>query len=49
MKKIKCYNGMRHSVGLPVRGQRTKSNFRRSKAKSKGKATIGVKKKAGKK
>jgi len=49
MQKIKCYKGMRHAVGLPVRGQRTKSNFRRSKSKSKGKATIGVKKKAGKK
>jgi small subunit ribosomal protein S13 len=40
MKKIKCYKGVRHLWGLPVRGQRTKSNFR----KNKGKAT-GVKKK----
>lgn len=31
MKKIKSYRGLRHSRGLPVRGQRTKSNFRPSK------------------
>ena len=43
MKKIKCYKGMRHSVGLPVRGQRTKSNFR--KTKSRGKGSLGVQKK----
>ena len=41
MKKIKCYRGMRHAFGLPVRGQRTKSNFR----KNKGKVT-GVKRKS---
>jgi small subunit ribosomal protein S13 len=43
LKKIKCYRGSRHSAGLPVRGQRTKSNFR----KNKGKLSLGVKKKAG--
>ncbi len=42
MKMIKSYRGMRHAFGLPVRGQRTKSNFR----KNKGKVT-GVKRKAG--
>lgn len=42
LKKIKCYRGNRHSRGLPCRGQRTKSNFR----KNKGKAT-GVKKRSG--
>ena len=31
MKKIKSYKGVRHSLGLPVRGQRTRSNFRRNK------------------
>tara|TARA_Y100000310_G_C20314345_1_gene637713 strand:- start:111 stop:632 length:522 start_codon:yes stop_codon:yes gene_type:complete len=41
MKKIRSYRGVRHGVGLPVRGQRTKSNFRRNK----GKASLGVKKK----
>ncbi len=43
MKKIKCYRGIRHIRGLPVRGQRTKSNFR----KNKGKGSLGVKKKKG--
>jgi len=29
MKKIKSYKGIRHQLGLPVRGQRTKSSFRK--------------------
>ncbi len=40
MKKIKSYKGLRHAVGLTVRGQRTKSNFRRNKGK-----VVGVKRK----
>jgi len=28
MKKVRSYKGKRHEVGLPVRGQRTKSTFR---------------------
>ena len=28
LKVIKCYRGVRHSQGLPVRGQKTKSNAR---------------------
>jgi|AntAceMinimDraft_17_1070374.scaffolds.fasta_scaffold34682_4 small subunit ribosomal protein S13 len=36
LKKIKSYKGIRHSVGLPVRGQRTKSNFRRNRKKGSG-------------
>ncbi len=28
MKEIGCYRGARHSKGLPVRGQRTKTNNR---------------------
>ena len=32
LKKIKCYKGIRHSLGLPVRGQRTKSHFRKGPA-----------------
>jgi len=43
MKKIRSYRGVRHGIGLPVRGQRTKSNFRRNK----GKTSLGVAKKAG--
>jgi small subunit ribosomal protein S13 len=41
MKKIRSYRGVRHGIGLPVRGQRTKSNFRRNK----GKVSLGVAKK----
>lgn len=40
MKKIKSYKGVRHSLGLPVRGQRTRSNFRKNKGK-----VMGVKRK----
>ncbi len=36
LKKIKSYRGIRHSAGLPVRGQRTKSNFRKNKRKGAG-------------
>ncbi len=38
LKKIKCYRGIRHMSGLPSRGQRTKSNFRKNKGK-----VVGVK------
>lgn len=41
MKMIRCYKGTRHMAGLPVRGQSTKSNFRRNKGKG-----LGVKRKA---
>ncbi len=42
MRKIKSYKGIRHSMGLPVRGQRTRSSFRKGRSvgvskKSKGK------------
>ncbi len=36
LKKIKSYKGIRHGAGLPVRGQRTKSHFRKNKAKGAG-------------
>jgi small subunit ribosomal protein S13 len=32
LKKIKCFRGLRHSTGQPVRGQRTKSHFRENKS-----------------
>tara|TARA_Y100000310_G_scaffold110664_1_gene109100 strand:- start:3994 stop:4443 length:450 start_codon:yes stop_codon:yes gene_type:complete len=32
MKKIKSYKGIRHMFNLPVRGQRTKGNFRKGKS-----------------
>jgi len=41
LKKIKAYRGIRHMLGLPVRGQRTRSNFR----KNKGKIHLGVQRK----
>ncbi|MFH1408996.1 MAG: 30S ribosomal protein S13 [Nanoarchaeota archaeon] len=36
LKKVKAYRGMRHAFGLPSRGQKTKSNFRRNKGKVTG-------------
>jgi small subunit ribosomal protein S13 len=36
LKMIKCYRGIRHMMGLPMRGQRTKSNFRRNRTKGSG-------------
>ncbi len=32
MKRMRCYRGIRHERGLPVRGQRTRSNGRRGLA-----------------
>lgn len=40
---IGCYRGMRHRKGLPVRGQRTRSNARTRKGPKK---TVGAKKQA---
>lgn len=37
MRKLKTYKGVRHSAGLPVRGQRTRGSFRKGK-------TVGVSK-----
>ncbi len=31
MKRSRTYKGIRHELGLPVRGQRTKSTFRKNK------------------
>jgi len=39
---IGCYRGIRHRIGLPVRGQRTKNNTRTRKGKRK---TVANKKK----
>ena len=35
-----CYRGIRHRRGLPVRGQRTKTNARTRKGKRKGAVTM---------
>ena len=39
MKRLKTYKGVRHGLGQPVRGQRTKSHFRTG-------SSVGVMKKA---
>lgn len=31
LKELKCYRGMRHNLGLPVRGQLTRKNGRTAK------------------
>lgn len=41
LRRLKTYRGMRHSYGQPVRGQRTRSNFRKGRA-------VGVMKKSDK-
>ena len=40
---IGCYRGIRHRIGLPVRGQSTKNNARTRKGRKK---TVANKKKA---
>lgn len=42
LKEIKCYRGLRHHVGLPTRGQNTRTNSRTRKGKRK---TVGGQKK----
>ncbi|MCS7162611.1 MAG: 30S ribosomal protein S13 [Bacteroidia bacterium] len=44
--EIGCYRGLRHKLGLPVHGQRTRTNARTRKGKRK---TVAGKKKAPKK
>ncbi len=45
MKKIRSYKGVRHMLGGPVRGQRTRSKFRKNKGQVMGvkKAKVGKK------
>ncbi len=38
LMRIKCYRGVRHQMGLPVRGQRTRTGFRKG-------MTVGVQRK----
>lgn len=42
LMEIGCYRGIRHRRGLPVRGQRTRTNARSRKG---GKRTVGIRKK----
>ncbi len=39
LKKIRSYRGLRHALGLPTRGQKTRSHFRENK---KSRVTVGV-------
>lgn len=43
LKDIGCYRGIRHRIGLPLRGQRTRTNARTRKGRKK---TVAGKKKA---
>ncbi len=43
LMEIRCFRGIRHTRGLPTRGQRTRSNARTRKGKAK---TVAGKKKA---
>lgn len=43
LMEISCYRGVRHRKGLPLRGQRTKTNARTKRG---GKRTVANKKKA---
>jgi small subunit ribosomal protein S13 len=47
LMEIGCYRGLRHRRGLPVRGQRTKTNARTRKGPKR--MSVAGKKKAGKK
>ena len=40
LQGIKCYRGIRHRRGLPVRGQRTRTNARTRKGPRKGAAAL---------
>ncbi|MBI2345258.1 30S ribosomal protein S13 [Candidatus Dependentiae bacterium] len=49
LQEIGCYRGLRHKRGLPVRGQRTKTNARTRKGPRKAGSAIALKKKIAKK
>jgi small subunit ribosomal protein S13 len=49
LQEIGCYRGLRHKRGLPVRGQRTKTNARTRKGPRKAGSAVAMKKKIAKK
>lgn len=49
LQEIGCYRGLRHKKGLPVRGQRTKTNARTRKGPRRAGSTIALKRKITKK
>jgi len=40
LSAIRCYRGLRHQRGLPVRGQRTQTNARTRKGNRRGPAVV---------
>jgi small subunit ribosomal protein S13 len=44
LTSIRCYRGLRHIKGLPVRGQRTSTNARTRKG---GRKTVGIQRRKG--
>lgn len=44
LKGIRSYRGLRHATGKPVRGQKTRSHFRKNRKKGVGVKKKGVKK-----
>ena len=49
LQEIGCYRGLRHKRGLPVRGQRTKTNARTRKGPRRKGGAISLKRKVSKK
>ena len=49
LQEIGSYRGLRHKKGLPVRGQRTKTNARTRKGPRKAGSAVALKKKIAKK
>lgn len=49
LQEIKCYRGTRHLKGLPVRGQRSRTNARTRKGPKKAGSAVAMKRKATKK
>ena len=49
LQEIGCYRGLRHKKGLPVRGQRTKTNARTRKGPRRAGCAVALKRKVTKK
>ncbi len=41
LKRIRSYRGLRHNMGLPTRGQRTRTNSRNARGSSGHRRTVG--------
>jgi small subunit ribosomal protein S13 len=49
LQEIACYRGLRHKKGLPVRGQRTRTNARTRKGPRRAGCAVALKRKVTKK